>query len=313
LIQDAPAHAAAYIERARVHESLGMWDEAAVDYAAAIGLGSDNESLRLARGHCLVRSGIETIVPAGSTWRWHHLSDGSDPAMGDKDFHTTFYQFNYDDSPWRLGEDSIGEQGGFGYGDPVGVDIGEPIKENRTAYFRHAFQTAGPYRDLLLSLQRDDGVIIYLDGKEVARDNMPIRSEPSGNEAFELLAEGSADDETAVRRIPLPATLAAGKHILALSLHNRAIWSGDLRIAEISLAGHAAGNIAQLLDDPQALIDRGRALIELHRFEQAGKDFRRAQQLGATVPDRLIEAAANQPHSDGTSEVVSGDRDRGRK
>ena len=47
-------------------------------------------------------------------------------------------------------------------------------KDNRkTAYFRHKFSSEKALKNLSIRMQRDDGVIVYLDGKEVARDNMP--------------------------------------------------------------------------------------------------------------------------------------------
>ena len=91
----------------------------------------------------LVRQiGGEVIVPEGSTWKWLHPTDGTDPATSDTDFHTTFFKADYDDSHWQTGKDRAGADGGFGYGDPVGVDIGTPpaLEDRKTAYFRHSFR-----------------------------------------------------------------------------------------------------------------------------------------------------------------------------
>ncbi len=181
-------------------------------------------------------------MPVGSTWQWLHPTDDTDPATADADFHTTFFNLDYDDSHWQSGKDSAGAEGGFGYGDPVGVDIGQPGPANRkTAYFRHTFKSDAAFDILVISMQWDDGVIIYLDGVEVGRDNVG-----PGAEAYDLYAVKnnwrSETVETAVRHILLSGMLAAGEHVLAISLHNRPPGSSDLRIAEISLAGRRVGS-----------------------------------------------------------------------
>jgi hypothetical protein len=186
----------------------------------------------------------EVIVPNNSTWKWLHPTDGKDPAKDDEDFHKTFYTADFDDSKWKEGKDQPGPQGGFGYGAVTkggeelefkGVDIGEPEEQNRkTAYFRLKFKTSKPFEMLKLKCQRDDGLIVYLDGKEVGRNNMP----PKG-EGYDLFTNDDqvvgGDAEVEVVSIPFKAKLEPGEHILAISLHNRANGSTDLRIAEISL------------------------------------------------------------------------------
>ena len=44
-----------------------------------------------------------------------------------------------------------------------------------TSYFRHEFQSAGgdAYRSLKLGIKADDGVVVYLNGTEIAR-NVPV-------------------------------------------------------------------------------------------------------------------------------------------
>jgi hypothetical protein len=180
--------------------------------------------------------GPQVIVPPDSTWKYLHPTGGIDPATQDEDFHTTFANLDYDDSRWQTGQDSAGPRGGFGYGDDVGVLFGMPREPHRKiAYFRHRFRTAVPMSKLSITLQRDDGVIIYLNGKEVWRDNIV----PHAKEAYDLFAMNTVggDEETRPIRIPLRGSLDPGEHVLAISLHNREGGSSDLRIAEISLRG----------------------------------------------------------------------------
>lgn len=179
-------------------------------------------------------AGPTVVVPPDSTWKWLHPSDGKDPATAEPGFHEKFAAKDYDDSKWQSGKDSDGAGGGFGYGDPVGVTWETPAAENRkTGYLRLKFTTKKALKDLVLSLQRDDGVIVYLDGKEVGRDNIG-----DGKEAYDLNAEKtiSGEAEKTPVEVKLAGELAAGEHVLAISLHNRA-GGTDLRIAGITLKG----------------------------------------------------------------------------
>ncbi len=187
----------------------------------------------------------EDFIPVGSEWRWLHPTDGVDPGQEDKEFHKTWHTLDFDDEKWKTGKDAAGAHGGFGYGEEEfkGVDIGTPPADDlvdatkpvkrRTAYFRHAFETAAEAGSLVLKLQRDDGIVVYLDGQEIARDNVGLN-----DDSYELMAftTTSGEEETKLREYKLKGPLPAGKHILAISLHNRAGGSSDLRIAEISLA-----------------------------------------------------------------------------
>ena len=180
---------------------------------------------------------VATLVPPTSEWRWLHPVDGVDPAVAEPDFHRHFFHLDYDDSSWQSGRDSDEPTGGFGYGEDefTGVVIGTPAEKalGKSAYFRHRFTTAEELTNLELRCHRDDGIIVYLDGKEVVRDNMA-----EGDEAYHLPAlQTTADDaETAIFRFPLDDfTLPPGEHVLAISLHNTERPSSDLSIGAISL------------------------------------------------------------------------------
>jgi len=178
----------------------------------------------------------DEIVAVGSEWKWLHPTDGVDPESSVKDFHKTFMKADFDDSKWNTAKDSAGPNGGFAYGESnfTGQDIGLPAAENRfSAYFRHKFKSEKGFKDLVLKLQRDDGIIVYLDGKEVGRDNVG-----GADDAYKLSAADSVGgDEKKPIELKLEGELGPGDHILAISLHNRSGGSTDLRIAEISLSG----------------------------------------------------------------------------
>ncbi|MCY3838406.1 MAG: metallophosphoesterase, partial [Gammaproteobacteria bacterium] len=98
------------------------------------------------------------IVAAGATWRY--LDDGSDQGTG-------WRATGFDDSAWASGPAELG----FGDGD----EVTSITRGHITYYFRHAFSVDDPagVGSLRLSLKRDDGAVVYLNGTEVARDNLP--------------------------------------------------------------------------------------------------------------------------------------------
>lgn len=165
----APDQVELYRARAKLHATSGHAADAEADYAAALKLKPDDEELRVERGRVAAYRHTQIAVPNGSEWKWLHPTDGVDPAAKESAFRTTFFRTDYDDRHWKSGRDV----GGFGYGEAVGVNIGVPASGQRlTAYFRHRFVTKEPLENVTLSCQRDDGLIVYLDGVEVARDNM---------------------------------------------------------------------------------------------------------------------------------------------
>jgi len=65
---------------------------------------------------------------------------------------------------------------GYGDGDEATVLSFGPDAKNKyiTTYFRHTFDVLSLSSEpLRLRIQRDDGVVVYMNGKEVFRDNMP--------------------------------------------------------------------------------------------------------------------------------------------
>lgn len=183
-----------------------------------------------------------TIVASGASWKWFHPRDGMDPAKSDPDFHQTFFQSDFDDVGWQVGQESVTATG-FGYGDAAVVSIGTPASGDRkTAYFRHRFTTTQAYEQLMLTFYRDDGVIIYLDGKEVGRDNISNAVEEYALRALNTI-RGST--ETSVVGVAISNRLEPGEHLLAISLHNSDFDSSDLRVGKMTLLGVKSSTMDQ--------------------------------------------------------------------
>lgn len=177
--------------------------------------------------------GVSLLSPLAK-WRWLHPVDGRDPQLDDSDFHETFYRKDFDDSAWNTADESIGAVYGYGDDDVI-VDIGTPPDEQRhTAYFRTRFTTTARYEQLLLTCTCDDGMIVYLDGNEVARLNVDDGPESFTQQAVTALG---GDAESDVVGVGLHSPLDAGEHVLAISVHNANPSSTDLRLGNVQLYG----------------------------------------------------------------------------
>lgn len=79
---------------------------------------------------------------------------------------------------------------------------------------------------LTLSLLRDDGALVYVNGFEVARDNLP-----EGELADTPLASATAGDADASIYLSYaldPAALTAGSNTIAVAVRQAAVTSSDL-------------------------------------------------------------------------------------
>ena len=149
------------------------------------------------------------IVVAGATWRY--LDDGTDQG-------TDWRAAGFDDSGWSSGPAELG----FGEGDEATAITSGHI----TYYFRHTFDVADPAEidTLRLYLKRDDGAVVYLNGTEVARDNLP-----EGEISSDTLADNAADDGNGFHEFTVDAAnLMMGENLLAVEVHQVSTTSSDL-------------------------------------------------------------------------------------
>jgi hypothetical protein len=169
------------------------------------------------------------VIATGAVWRY--LDDGSDPG-------TAWRQPDYDDGNWKLGAAKLG----YGQGDEATVVGYGPNATNRyiTTYLRGTFGVANPadFSSLLLSLKRDDGAIVYLNGTEVFRSNMP-----TGAVNFVTLASSSAtgtNETTFLTTTVSSNLLVVGTNLVAVEVHQDSPASTDLGF-DLELAGTWAG------------------------------------------------------------------------
>ncbi|MEM7199011.1 MAG: sulfatase-like hydrolase/transferase [Planctomycetota bacterium] len=154
---------------------------------------------------------------------WRYLDDGSDQGVA-------WRQPGFDDSSWKE------DQAQFGYGDgDEGTTLSfgpDPNLKFVTTYFRYEFRESNPGRinALRLRLLRDDGAVVYLNGTEVARSNMPL-GVPT-NYLMLAASESEVPTEQTFYEFSIdPALLVRGNNVLAAELHQAAGGTEDASFA----------------------------------------------------------------------------------
>ena len=145
-----------------------------------------------------------TVLPYGSTWRY--LSTSTSPGTGWRA--TTF-----NDSAWPSGPASLGFRS-------VQTTTIPSAAQRWTYYFRSHFTVpagASP-TGVTLNLRRDDGAVVYVNGVEVARSNMPTGTITNTTRASSAIGTGSAVQATVTIALP-PSALVAGDNVIAVEVH----------------------------------------------------------------------------------------------
>ena len=171
-----------------------------------------------------------TFVAKGSDWKY--LDDGSDQGVA-------WIAPAFNDSAWKSGPAPLG------YGDangqwPATTNSYGPDPNNKfvTTYFRRSFSVSAPalVTNLVVSVQRDDGVLVYLNGVPIFTNNLP-----AGTINYLTYAPGvvGGTDETTFYSQPVdPALLVSGRNVLAAEVHQCNATSSDI-IFDLELSGEA--------------------------------------------------------------------------
>ena len=241
----------------------------------------------------------ETLISSGSVWKY--LDDGSNQGMP-SDGTDWFAHPNYNDSFWLEGPAELG------YGDasqsrPEATILNSGPNGDRfiTTYFRHTFyvEDASNYSSLHLGLLRDDGAVVYLNGIEIARSNMP-----AGDVDYLTPASNSVggDDESAFYDFNVGAHLLSdGINVLAVEIHQVNGTSSDISF-DLELDGVKPSEgkgmlwpginrlVVQTFDGPNGM---GKELKRDHI--DIWYDDGNVQQISGTLTSDMILDAASGP------------------
>ncbi len=178
----------------------------------------------LALQAAVVASAQTTLVGiTNQTWRYFDTT-GGDPGVG-------WQNVGFDDNAWLSGRGLFGNDTGYPYpfvSTFAGPSGGGPL----VSFFRTTFNWVGTPTGVVFTMTNyfDDGVVIYLNGTELTRYNMP-----AGPADQNTLAPGTLTEPVVrVHQIALDTLtnlaanpLVAGNNVLAASVHNNAAGSSD--------------------------------------------------------------------------------------
>jgi hypothetical protein len=164
------------------------------------------------------------LVPKHATWKY--LDNGSNQG-------TAWRAVAFNDASWASGPAPLG----YGDSDEVTtVDCGPGAagvcspgngQSNNyiTTYFRKSFTVSDPSRfsSLTLRLHRDDGAVVYLNGTELVRSNMP-----AGTITHTTLASSAVEGAWLADITGLSNSLQTGTNVLAVEIHQASAGSSDV-------------------------------------------------------------------------------------
>lgn len=159
-------------------------------------------------------SAADVLIPTGATWKY--LDNGTDQG-------TAWRAQSFNDGSWASGPAQLG----YGDGDEATVVSYGPNSSAKyiTTYFRRSFNVtdASIYLSAAVRLLRDDGAVVYVNGTEVFRSNMP-----GGTIGYQTLASSAIDDNTFYSAAISPSLLVNGANVVAVEVHQANGTSSDL-------------------------------------------------------------------------------------
>lgn len=194
------------------------------------------------------------IIAAGSNWKY--LDDGTDQG-------TAWTELGFNDATWNEGPAELG----YGDGDEATVVSYGPDANNKypATYFRKSFTIAdkSAIGQLKADLVRDDGAIIFINGVEVARDNLP-----EGEINYLTLAPNTiagSDESNYQTHLLEDSMLVNGTNVIAVRIHQRDLYSSDisfnLKMEALGVAYHSnftpdAGDTIYLSDASSQIVSQ---------------------------------------------------------
>ncbi|HTJ51164.1 MAG TPA: CotH kinase family protein, partial [Cyclobacteriaceae bacterium] len=191
-------------------------------------------------------------ITKGDTWKYFDL--GTSPGV---DWNTSVFDDNtWSSGPAQLGYGNDGEKTTVSYGPDAGNKF-------ITTYFRKTFTI-----DDLENLQNgnasvlfDDGVIVYVNGTEVYRNNMP-----DGVVDFNTLAASIIPVENVFNSFSIDKNLfIAGLNTIAVEVHQAGSTSSDIGF-DFELKTNTVGDVVESTSNASILIDTAYSDVIMEAF-----------------------------------------------
>ena len=156
----------------------------------------------------------DTLIAKKSTWKY--LDNGTNQG-------TAWVGTGFDDSTWKSGAGPLG-YADTGIATTVSYGTSATAKYT-TTYFRKSFSVADPsvYTSIAITAMRDDAMVIYLNGTEVFRSNMP-----DGAPTYTTKAATAVTDVTYHEQYIDPSLLLTGNNVISAEVHLNAANSAGL-------------------------------------------------------------------------------------
>ena len=179
---------------------------------------------------------------------------------------TSWRNADFNDTAWKSGQAELG----YGDDDEMTVINYGNSTSNRfiTSYFRKSFSLKNKQSitSLTLSMKIDDGAVVYLNGNEIVRHNMP-----DGTIAYNTLASTSATDESRFISFPISNEfLVNGNNVIAVEVHQSSASSTDVSF-DLELSATFAGKGQVISTNKEFTTTLQSALSISAVFESDGK------------------------------------------
>jgi hypothetical protein len=172
-----------------------------------------------------------TLFRFGSGWKY--LDNGTNQG-------TAWRATAFNDGTWKTGNGKFG----YGYNNEATIISYGPDPQNRymTTYFRKAVSIAdaSAFSAFTGNLKRDDGVVVYVNGVEVYRNNLP-----TGTIDYLTRASSAADNGQTTIPFTIPASaFVSGNNVIAVEVHqtNRDSFDKGFDLELIGTGGPPPGD-----------------------------------------------------------------------
>lgn len=180
----------------------------AVTYSPTLDVYDTGPLASFTFGYDMSTTGVtkRTLVPGASTWKWRYAT-GAWPSG--------WTSSTFDDSTWKQGSAVLG----FGTTVATNIDVPAPTSNRPiSAQFRKTFTVTDPsaLSNVLVTTRANDGVVVFVNGTEVGRANLPSTTLSSTSYATAAPRVSTAPSLA----FTVPASLLrAGTNVVTASTH----------------------------------------------------------------------------------------------
>ena len=204
--------------------------------------------------------GPAPVTYISSGYRWRYLDNGSNQGSAWK-------AKAFDDSAWSSGPSELG-YGSDDEGSGTTLSFG-PNSSSKypTTYFRTSVEVPDPslFFNFLLRVKYDDGISVYINGKEAIRQNL------ASGASFTTFASSTVSDESGWKEVTLPsASFSAGTNVIAAEIHQGSGTSSDIRF-DMFLRGETTQGGGNNVSDPLFLTSP--LLLRARSYDSGSKEW----------------------------------------